>query len=154
MTDIAKRLGWDEPPLNERGNQEPRAAAIPQGEDFLLDPPDEFTVPKWNLRYRKLESKHSYVSYICDNGRLVDHVIFLRNSRSESYDEVMGLLRGSDHRHYFHEQQFGVASLAVELSKRTDQYHKQYSGWSTALLKETIGIDSTERIRSTWFRTY
>ena len=79
MTDIAQRLGWDEPPLNERGNQEPRAAAIPQGEDFLSNPPSEFTVPKWNLRYRKLESTSSYISYICDNGQLVDQVFFLRN---------------------------------------------------------------------------
>ena len=144
MTDIAKRLGWGDPPLNERGNQAPRAAAIPQGADFLSDPPDEFTVPEWNLRYRKLKSISSYISYICDNGTNVDLVIFLRNNRHESYKEVMGLLRGTIHRHFFHEQRYGVASQEVELSKRGDQRNKQYSGWSTALLKETIGIDPTQ----------
>ena len=144
MTDIAQRLGWDEPPLNERGNQEPRAAAIPQGADFLSNPPSEFTVPKWNLRYRRLANTSSYISYICDNGDLVDHVFFLKNKKSETYDAVKGRLNGTIHRHYFHEQRYGVASLEVEYSKRGDQRNKQYSGWSTALLKETIGIDPTQ----------
>ena len=144
MSDIAKRLGWDEPPLNERGNQAPRAAAIPRGEDFLSNPPNEFTVPKKNLRYRKLESTSSYISYICDNGQLVDQVFFLRNKRRETYNEVMGLLNGTHHLHFFESNKYGVASLEVELSKKGDQYHKQYSGWSTAILKETIGIDPTQ----------
>ena len=146
MTDIAKRLGWDERPLNERGNQAPRPAAIPQGAEFLSNPPNEFTVPKWNLRYRRLKSTSSYISYICDNGDLVDHVFFLRNKRRESYDAVKGWLNGTIHRHYFDDQRYGVASLLVEYSKRSDQYHKQYSGWSLCKLKETIGIDPTQRM--------
>ena len=144
MTDIAKRLGWDEPPSKKK--KKPPSIAIPQGADFLSDPPNEFTVPKWNLRYRRLESNSSYISYICDNGQSVDHVFFLRNKRRESYDAVKALLNGTAHRHYFDFQRYGVASLEVELSKRSDQYHKQYSGWSTALLKETIGIDPAQRM--------
>jgi len=143
MTDIAKRLGWDEPPKKKKKRP---VIAIPQGADFLSNPPNEFTVPKWNLRYRKLESNSSFISYICDNGQLVDQVFFLKNKRNETYDAVKARLNGTAHRHYFQEQRCGVATLAVELSKRTDQYHKQYSGWSTALLKETIGIDPTQRM--------
>ena len=142
MTDIAKRLGWDEPPNKKK--KKPPSIAIPQGADFLSDPPDEFTVPKWNLRYRKLESNSSYISYICDNGQLVDQLFFLRNKRRESYNAVKALLNGTAHRHYFDDQRYGVASQEVEVSKRSDQYHKQSNGWSLCKLKETIGIDPTQ----------
>ena len=142
---IARRLGWDQPPLVEEPVVEPHRAqrpqTIPQGAEFLLNPPERFEYPEWNIEYRLLQNNDHFVSYCATNGYHVDLVIFLKNRRTNTYLAIKDLLKGSNSKHHFEDANLPVASLLAEtIISSAQRVHTPNGIWSLCKLYELTGI--------------
>jgi len=147
MTDIARRLDWmGQPPVEEEPRVEPRtnrsARAIPQGENFLQNPPEYFSFPEWNIEYELLQNYDGCITYVCllREQSLVDLVIFLKNRRESTMTQVKALLKGGYKSHYFEDFNYPIASLVREHSHRNHQAHATKGQWSICKLLELTGI--------------
>jgi len=147
MTDIARRLGWTQPPLEEEPVVEPhrgrRSQTIPQGAEFLLNPPETFEYPEWDIEYRLLQNTNDFISYVCtvEEQSLVDLVIFLKNRRNSTMAHVKSLLKGTYKMHYFEDFNYPIASLIQEHSHKNNQAYAARGQWSICNLLEITGID-------------
>ena len=146
VVDIARRLGWTQPPLEEEPVVEPhrgrQSRTIPQGAEFLLNPPETFEYPEWNIEYRLLQNTDDIVSYCATNGKQVDLVIFLKNRRTITYLAIKGLLKGPNSKHHFEDANLPVASLLAEtIITSAQRVHTPNGLWSLCKLYELTGIN-------------
>jgi hypothetical protein len=147
LYDIARRLGWDQTPLEEDPVVEPhraqRSQTIPQGAEFLLNPPERFEYPSWGIEYRLLQNTNDFISYVCtiNENSQVDLVIFLKNRYPSTITTLKGLLKGSYKMHYFEDFNYPIASLIQEHSHKNNQAYAPISQWSICNLLEITGID-------------
>ena len=142
--DIAKRLGWDEPPIGtprEEPEEFPPSSAIPQGADFLANPPRQFRHRKWGIEYRLIQNTDNYVSYACTNEQQVDQVIFLKNRRALTIEAVKSLLKGKYKTHYFEDFNYPIASLIQEHTHSNNQQYCVRGQFSLFVLLELTGIN-------------
>ena len=143
MTDVAKRLGWNEPPLTSDMEVEAvqPSLAIPQVADFLTNPPQFFRYLKWGIQYRLIQNTDNYVSYACINDTQVDHIIFLKNRRDYTIEAVKALLKGKYKALYFEDFNYPIASLIQEHTHSNNQQYCARGQWSICNLLKLTGIN-------------
>ncbi len=146
MVDIARRLGWTQPSLEEESVVEPhrgrQSRTIPQGREFLLNPPETFEYPDWDIEYRLLQNTDDIVSYCATNGKQADLVIFLKNRRTNTYLAIKDLLKGPNSKHHFEDANLPVASLLAEtIITPAQRVHTPNGLWSLCKLYELTGIN-------------
>ncbi len=120
-----------------------RSQVIPQGAEFLLNPPDTFEYPSWGIEYRLLQNTGDFISYVCNinENSQVDLVFFLKNRRNSTMRTLKGLLKGAHKMHYFEDFNYPIASLIQEHSHKNNQAYAARGQWSICNLLEITGID-------------
>ena len=150
LPSVATRLGWDEPPLGTR-IEEPQSvqpsSAIPQGADFLANPPRRFRYRKWGIEYRLIQNTEFFVSYSATSNTHIDFVLFLKDRRQATKNVVKGMLKGANSKHHFEDANLPVASLLAEtVITRGQRNHTPNGLWSLCKLHELTGINPGTRM--------